>query len=257
MNIVEETIKLGDKSIFFKRWIVPASHKTPIILLHESLGSVELWKSFPQRLAEFLQREVIAYDRLGFGKSSPLEKLSLNFITEEAQTTFAAVLQHLEIDQFIVMGHSVGGGMTAVIAAIYPDRCKAAITISAQSMVEEITRQGIKDAETNFCNEQFIKKLAKFHGDKAEWVLRAWIDTWLSPSFRNWNIDAYISKIECPLLVIHGEHDEYATLSQPERLIQLANGYKELKILKDCGHFPHKEKETEVITTIQSFLEKI
>jgi pimeloyl-ACP methyl ester carboxylesterase len=82
-----------------------------------------------------------------------------NFITEEAQTTFAAVLQHLEIDQFIVMGHSVGGGMTAVIAAIYPNRCKAAITISAQSMVEEITRQGIKDAETNFCNEQFIKKL--------------------------------------------------------------------------------------------------
>ena len=68
---------------------------------------------------------------------------------------------------------------------------------------------------------------------------------------------SYISKIERPLLVIHGEHDEYATLSQPERLIQLANGYKELKILKDCGHFPHKEKETEVITTIQSFLEKI
>ncbi|MFW1920182.1 alpha/beta fold hydrolase, partial [Acinetobacter baumannii] len=97
----------------------------------------------PQRLAEFLQREVIAYDRLGFGNSSPLEKLSLNFITEEAETTFAAVLQHLEIDQFIVMGHSVGGGMTAVIAALYADRCKAAITISAQSMVEEITRQGI------------------------------------------------------------------------------------------------------------------
>ncbi|WP_171251079.1 alpha/beta fold hydrolase, partial [Acinetobacter baumannii] len=125
------------------------------------------------------------------------------------------------------------------------------------SMVEEITRQGIKDAEANFCNEQFIKKLAKFHGDKAEWVLRAWIDTWLSPAFRNWNIDAYISKIKSPLLVIHGENDEYATLIQPERLIQLSNGYKELEILKDCGHFPHKEKETEVLTTIQSFLEKI
>jgi pimeloyl-ACP methyl ester carboxylesterase len=45
--------------------------KAPLVLMHDSLGSVDLWREFPAQLAAATGREVIAYDRLGFGHSDP------------------------------------------------------------------------------------------------------------------------------------------------------------------------------------------
>lgn len=257
MNIVEQIINFADQQIYIKRWSVGLSQQAPIILLHESLGSVELWKTFPEKLAAMTQRDVIAYDRLGFGKSSPLTQLNLNFVIDEASSTFQQVVQHFQLEQFLVMGHSVGGGMAAVCAGIYPEQCRAVITASAQTEVEDVTLTGILKAKNNFNNEKFIGRLTKFHGNKAQWVLNAWTDTWLSPAFVDWNINDQIRQIHCPMLVIHGEQDEYATLAQPQRFVDLASGKTELQILKDCGHFPHQEKETEVLNLIQNFVKDI
>lgn len=245
--------------LYVKVWTPEiTSFAVPIILLHDSLGAVQLWRDFPEQLAQMTQRKVIAYDRLGFGQSSVnLEKLSPNFVNEEATTSFTQVLEHCHIEDFIVMGHSVGGGMAVCCATQYPDRCKAVITMSAQSMVEELTLSGIREAKMMFQQAGQIDRLKKYHGEKAQWVLDAWTETWLSATFQNWCLDNYLKQMICPLLIIHGELDEYGTLAQPQRLAKYSAGESHLHILNGLHHMPHKEMPDHVLNIIQAFLEKL
>ncbi|HNI63351.1 MAG TPA: alpha/beta fold hydrolase, partial [Agitococcus sp.] len=98
--------------IFSRIW-TPLNYQAslaPIILLHDSLGCVALWRDFPMQLAICSGRQVIAYDRLGFGQSSArLKKIAFSFIEDEAKNDFALVKQQLNIKEFVVLGHSVGG----------------------------------------------------------------------------------------------------------------------------------------------------
>ncbi|WP_416224379.1 alpha/beta fold hydrolase [Acinetobacter sp. ANC 4648] len=261
METNEQFLTLAQGQIFIKQWkFKPSTHvdRAPIILFHESLGSVDLWRDFPEQLARVTQRNVIAYDRLGFGKSSARYKaLNFNFVTQEATEVLPALLQLLGLNEFIVMGHSVGGGMATICAALYPIQCKALITEAAQSMVEELTLDGIRRAKVAFADEKFLNRLAKYHGDKTQWVLDAWTKTWLSPEFVTWDLEAYLTQVHCPLLAIHGEIDEYASLAQPKRLVALVQGETDLCLIEQCGHFPQQEKPEQVLSRIQKFLEKI
>src|SRR5690606_15930142 len=103
--------------IFVRRWVAGTSCRSPIILLHDSLGSVELWRDFPAALATTTGRPVIAYDRLGFGKSTQrFERPAIDFIQQEAETYFPALRRALGVSRFSRLGHSVGGAMALVIA---------------------------------------------------------------------------------------------------------------------------------------------
>ena len=181
MDTKELYLEIPQGQIYVKRWIVDQKNSfknAPIILFHESLGSVELWRDFPEQLALATQRDVIAYDRIGFGQSSvQVHSLELNFIEQEVQDTFSFLFEALGINKFVAMGHSVGGGMAAVCAAWYPFNCVALITESAQAMVEDVTLAGIRKAKVNFKNEKFFNRLAKYHADKTQWVLDAWTET--------------------------------------------------------------------------------
>ncbi len=259
-NISEHKIKIGQAELFAKYWEMdqPSIPTSPIILFHESLGSVELWRDFPEKLAIATGRSVIAYDRLGFGLSSKLEHpLSIDFVAEEAKSVLPVVLNYFQINSFVAMGHSVGGGMASVCAALYPEQCQALITESAQSKVEEVTLAGIRLAKENFKNEKLFNRLSKYHADKTQWVLDAWTETWLAPAFLTWNLDEYLVLIQCPILAIHGENDEYATLAQPKRFVELGKGENFLAVIDNCGHFPHQEKQEQVLEVIVEFLKGI
>ena len=94
--------------------------KSPIVLFHDSLGCVELWRSFPRSLCKSTGRKIIAYDRLGYGKSDPLGKMDLNFIGEETEFYFPIIREQLNIKRFVAFGHSVGGAMAVHCAAHLP-----------------------------------------------------------------------------------------------------------------------------------------
>lgn len=256
----EKYIPFHEHQIYTKQWIVQeAQTLSPIVLLHESLGSTELWKDFPEILAIRLQRNVISYDRVGFGKSSALQHdLKLSFISDEAKP-LTAVLDALNIQNCILLGHSVGGGMAVGIGSILQERCKAIITVAAQAYVEQETLDGIQHAADYVCpNPQFVASLARYHGDKTQWVLDAWTKTWLNPAFKDWNTAAFLEKIECLLLVLHGDQDPYATLAQPEYFINKAKTKKKLShIMRGCGHFPHREKQENLLQTLEIFLRPI
>lgn len=256
ITTTEQYIDIESKQIYLKRFQpLISTNKAPIILLHESLGSVALWKDFPAILAKETSREVIAYDRLGFGLSSALTtKLADDFVWQEAQDGFAVLIQSFDLDQFIVLGHSVGGGMALGVAATYPKQCQAVISLSAQAAVETVTLDGIQAAKINFQKPELYQRLAKYHAEKTQWVLDAWTETWLSPSFAHWNLDQVLARVHCPVQVIHGAEDEYASLAQPERIASQVQGHSELCILNDCGHFPHQQKAADVVDMINRFI---
>lgn len=234
------------------------SQYLPIILFHDSLGCTALWRDFPTQLAQATQRTIISYDRLGFGNSAPSpEDLKYDFIESEAQNTFSRILERYQIHDFIALGHSVGGGMALFAASHYKDRCKAVITEAAQAFVEDKTLQGIREAQKNFSSPQQIKRLEKYHGSKAQWVLSSWVNTWLADGFRSWNLDPALSNIACPILSIHGDQDEYGSLLHPLRIIQKSQAPAIQKTLNGCGHIPHREKSQEVLEIVQKFLQSL
>jgi pimeloyl-ACP methyl ester carboxylesterase len=213
----------------------------PIVLLHDSLGCVELWRDFPELLARETGRSVIAYDRLGFGRSDPNgATFGSGFVEAEALAGFRQLREALGIGPFVAFGHSVGGGMAVCCAGAYGEDCQALITESAQAFVEDRTLEGIRVAKRNFDEPGQLDRLKKYHGEKAAWVLGAWVDTWLSPGFADWNLDEPLRQVRCPVLALHGEADEYGSSLHPERIARLTGGRPVL--LENCGHVPHREQ---------------
>ena len=251
----ENKIKSSIGSIFAKMWIPQTSAtEIPIILMHDSLGSVELWRDFPCILAENTARSVIAYDRLGFGKSDARYGLpSIEFIKEEATKFFPIIKRKLSITRYIMFGHSVGGAMSINIAARDSD-CMAVVTASSQAFVEDRTVKGIKDAQRMFEQPGQIDRLKKWHGGKASWVLKAWTDVWLSPEFSTWSLDDCIRDVVCPVLVIHGEDDEYGSVAFPEFIASKVAGISKMMVFKGCGHMPHMERTDDVVNAVKVFL---
>jgi len=226
----------------------------PIVLLHDSLGCVALWRGFPEQLAKATGREVIAYDRLGFGRSAAYPgQLPMSFITDEARTTFAALREELGLTRFVLLGHSVGGGMAVEAAGQHADGCEALITVAAQAFIEPRTLAGIREAEASFAEPDAMARLARYHGDKAEWVLRAWVDAWHSEAFRDWHLNDALPRVSCPTLAIHGERDEFGSTDQARRIAELTTGPAEARILA-CGHVPHRECPEALATIVAAFL---
>jgi len=247
-------VDAGDGRLFARSWTPDtADGQPPVVLFHDSLGCVELWRDFPQQLAMATGRQVIAYDRLGFGRSDPHPgKLGLGFVEQEAGQGFHAVRVALGLQRYAAFGHSVGGGMALVSAVADGQACTALITESAQMYAEEHTLAGIRQAREDFAQPGQLDRLKKYHGEKAAWVLSAWIDTWLSPDFANWNLDDYLRKVRCPVLALHGDQDEYGSLAHPRRIAELAGGRP--VILQACGHVPHREKPAQVVAEIAGWL---
>lgn len=212
-------------------------------------------RSFPQALAASTQRHVIAYDRLGFGQSSVrTHPATARFIDEEAHVYLPALVAALGLRQYLLLGHSVGGGMALVAAATAANQCTAVITESAQAFVQEQTLCGIREAQKAFENEAQFAKLAKWHGERARWVLAAWTEVWLAPAFRTWSLDPYLPKVHCPVLALHGDADAFGSDAFARRITQGVQGASRLEILASCGHVPHHEKKDEVLRRVQAFL---
>jgi pimeloyl-ACP methyl ester carboxylesterase len=242
--------------LFARRWRGGLGKRPPIILLHDSLGSVEQWRDFPQTLAAATCRDVIAYDRLGFGKSSPrTDRPSRQFILEEARDFFPAIQRALGLGRFILFGHSVGGAMALAIAASHGADCEAVITESAQAFVEPRTVAGIRSARDEFTDPAHFARLEKWHGRKARWVLDAWAESWLSQDFASWTLDPFLPRVTCAVLAIHGDLDEYGSVEFPRRITMSVKGPSELAILERCGHVPHRERSAEVLRLAATFLE--
>lgn len=232
--------------------------KATVIFLHDSLGCVELWKDFPKKIALKTGCNIISYDRQGYGKSAPFitSKRNNNYLKEEAYI-LAKIIQNLELKNVILFGHSDGGSIALLTAALFPEKVIGIITEGAHVFVEQETINGIKAAVLAYQNTSLKEKLYKYHGDKTDAVFRLWAETWLSETYQSWNIEEYLSKIECPSLIIQGEKDEYGTLDQVNSIVKNTSGYSKALLIPDIGHTPHKENSEIVIDKVSDFIDRL
>lgn len=245
-------------TLFARRWdpdCLPNA-ASPLILMHDSLGCVDLWRDFPAQLSQNLGLGVIAYDRLGFGRSTPRQELpGPEFISEEAVLVFPALCQSLGIETFIVLGHSVGGSMALLSAAHAQQRCLGVVSISAPAFVEDRTMRGIREATEQFDRPEHFARLKRWHGEKAKWVLESWSQVWQSEAFANWSLAPYLPQVQCPVLVIHGDQDEFGSTQVPQAICEQVGGPSQLMIMAGVGHVPHREQPDVVVAVISRFLE--
>jgi len=236
-----ELIKLSVGNIAFSQTRINQNNPT-IVFLHDSLGCIQLWRDFPQKLAEATQCNVLVYDRLGYGKSEPMPTYErpTNYMELEADILNDLIIT-LNIDNAILFGHSDGGTIALLTASKYPERIKALICEAGHVFVEDVTLKGIYEAMEAYKTTNLPERLAKYHGDKVDTIFKAWTETWTHSDYRDWNIEHFLPKIVCPLLFIQGEADEYGTLAQVEKTIAQVSGNAEKFIIPNIGHTPHKE----------------
>ncbi|WBV60202.1 alpha/beta hydrolase [Chryseobacterium camelliae] len=229
-----------------------------IVFLHDSLGSVQLWRDFPVKLSEVTQCNVLVYDRLGYGKSYPMPDYEReNSYMETEADLLNDILSELNLKNVILFGHSDGGTIALITASKYPEKIKATICEAGHIFVEEVTVNGVRDALETYQTTNLPERLQKYHGDKVEMMVKAWTEIWLSDRFRSWNIEYLLENIKSPLLFIQGEADEYGTLDQVEKTISQVSGSAEKFIIPNIGHTPHKEAPEVVLNKATEFIDRI
>ena len=256
-SMAEEIVPLDGASIYVRRVRVQSlrAGRPSVVFLHDSLGCVDTWRDFPEILAEGTGLDAVVYDRQGYGRSSPFGPTprTLRYLEEEAQVLIA-LLGALKIESAILFGHSDGGSIALIAAAMEPNRIAAVITEGAHVFVEDVTLRGIRVARESLGTTDLAERLARYHGDKVPAITSAWIDTWLSPAFRVWNIERYLPGIRCPVLAIQGEQDEFGTVAQVNAIVQGAGARAEPLMIPGIGHTPHREAREIVLDAASAFI---
>lgn len=234
----------------------PRPDAPPIVFLHEGLGSLAMWRDFPQRVADATGCEAIVYSRYGYGRSTPLEApRAVRYMHDEALLALPELFDKLAVERSILFGHSDGGSIALIHAGGADRPLAGVIAMAPHVMVEDITVKGIAEAEVAWQTTDLRQRLGRYHRD-VEATFRGWNDIWLHPDFRSWNIESYLPAIACPILAIQGEDDEYATMAQIDRIARQSKDVDLVK-LADCRHSPHKDQPAAVIDAVAEFVARL
>ena len=233
---------------------VAGSGLTPtIVLLHEGLGSISMWRDFPRQVAEATGHDVLVYSRQGYGRSSPLvAPRSVRFMHDEALVVLPEILDALDVRRPILLGHSDGGSIALIHAGGSGREVAGLILLAPHVMVEDISVASIAAARAAYERGELRARLARHHDD-VDGAFRGWNDVWLRPEFRDWSIEEYLPRITCPVLTIQGEDDEYGTMEQVDRIGRAIPHARILKIAR-CGHSAHRDRAEEVLEAIRGFV---
>ena len=222
-------------------------------MLHEGLGSVALWKHFPQRLAANTGCGVLVYSRYGNGRSEVLrEKRPVAYMRHEGEGVLPELLDKLSIMRPILLGHSDGGSISLIFAGKYPERPRALILEAPHVFVEDLSVASIAQAKVNYQTTDFPQKLGRYH-EHVDATFWGWNDIWLDPEFRLWNIEECLPAIRCPILCIQGEEDEYGTIAQLEA-IKARVPATEIVMLPNCKHSPHRDQPEATLERMVGFV---
>jgi pimeloyl-ACP methyl ester carboxylesterase len=252
------SITINTRKLECRAWGGVPSERPTIVLLHEGLGSVGLWRSFPEKLAERTGCCVFAYSRAGYGGSDRIElPRPLDYMHREAVDVLPGVLDAIGFKSGILLGHSDGASIAAVHAGSFTDPRVHGIGLIAPHFFTEPEGLGaIAEARAQYKDGDLRDRLAKYHTD-VDNAFRGWCDAWLDPGFKSWNIEAFIGAIRHPILAIQGRDDQYGTLRQVEALATRARAPLDVEILDNCKHSPHLEQPDRTLAIVTDFLARL
>lgn len=230
-----------------------------LVFLHEGLGCTALWRDFPERLCRRTGCPGLVYDRLGYGRSSPLHhRRTIHYLHQYALAELPRVIEAvLPGRPFILIGHSDGGSISLIAGAEQSSWLRGIITEAAHVSVEQEALAGIRTTDEAFAHGKLSSGLRRYHGEKTEGLYKAWSETWQSPWFASWNIEYLLPAIVVPLLVLQGRDDQYGTEAQVRAIVSGATGPATPLLLEDCGHAPHLEFPELVLDLMSCYINRI
>lgn len=237
-------------------WLGPAPDVAPtIVMLHEGLGSVAMWRDFPKAVQERTGLGVCVYSRWGYGKSEPCHDhpQPIDYQHQEARRGLPDLMNGLGIDRPILLGHSDGASVALIYAGEGTSpKPLGVIAMAPHVFVEPETTAAIAKARVAYETEGLRQALAKYHDD-VDSAFYTWNLAWLMPEFiRDWNLETFVDTIDCPVTVIQGVDDEYGTARQYDSIRAHHPGPTEIVILPDCGHSPHRDQRQATLDAINA-----
>lgn len=227
-----------------------------LVFLHESLGSIALWRRFPEKLAQATGCDALVYNRLGYGRSSdePLPR-PYDYLEQAGQLWLPRLLDVLGIRDVVLVGHSDGGSIALFAPAALGQRVKAVATMAAHIYADHLTLAGIKDMAVRFRETDIRDRLARHHGDRTDTLFNAWQTVWLDEGFHSaMDFRSALAAIQCPAMIIQGENDEYGVPEQVTDIVAGIGANARGVFLASAGHSPHLERQDEVVTLLYDFL---
>ncbi len=249
-------------------WLARERVDAPLmVFLHEGLGSLAMWKDFPERLCVALGCRGLVYSRPGYGRSTPRganEAWEPDFMHSQAHEVLPALLQALAINPADtsarahgkpwLFGHSDGGSIALLYAARFPERVAGVVVLAPHILVEDLSVASIAQARLAYVEGHLPQRLARYH-DEPDSAFWGWNRIWLDPRFRAWSIEDEIVTIACPVLAVQGLDDEYGTLEQVRGIARRVP-QTELLELPECGHSPHRDQPGPLIAAVTEFFER-
>ena len=225
-----------------------------LVLLHEGLGSVGLWRDFPARLNEATGRRVAAFSRFGHGRSEPPPRpRTPAFFHEEALEVLPDVLAQLGAPEPILVGHSDGASIALIHAAQHA--VTGIALLAPHVFVEDVTVAAISIARERYTEGDLRARMARHHDD-VDAAFWGWCDVWLDPRFRAWSLDAEAEQVGCPTLLVQGVEDPYGTLEQLDRIEARVRGTV-TRLEVPGGHSPHLEAAGAVLAALAGFAARL
>lgn len=258
MSVVryDYSISLAPDVVLQVRHLQQGGGGPTLVLLHEALGNIALWRDFPEQLSDETGLDVLLYERRGYGSSSPISlPREDNYLIQEGEYWLPQLLKELNLEQVVLVGHSDGGSIALIGAASAAEKVHAVVAMAAHIYVDDLTLAGIHQAIERYQNSNLPERLARYHGDRTEMLFRAWTETWLRESFqRSLDLRPWLPRIHCPALIIQGTDDHYGLPQQVTDIVSGIGSHARAEHIPDCGHSPHHEQPRYILDQIGAFL---
>ncbi|MBK1873049.1 alpha/beta hydrolase [Marinobacter sp. 1-3A] len=248
-----DNITVGDLEIAYLR-NAEANNGDTIVLVHGFGANKDNWTRIARELTDSFN--VYAIDLPGHGESS--KPLDLGYRFEEQVAHLAGILEALGINEMHMMGNSMGGGITALYTATYPEQIKTAVLFNPagildyeNEMVDMVlagdnplipSKPGDFDRLMDFALEErpfvpwpilgVMEEKAIANQEVNEVIFAAIKEVGLTPDFRN-----AIKRIEAPVLIVWGKEDRILDYRNGA-VFQKAIPGSQLEILEGIGHAP-------------------
>jgi pimeloyl-ACP methyl ester carboxylesterase len=250
------SVRAAGRSLAYE-WIGSPS-RSPLVFLHEGLGSIRQWRDFPQRIADATGLPALVYDRYGYGQSDVLAEArrTVKFMHDEALIALPAFTKSLDLQNPILVGHSDGASI-ALIHAGAGHAVRGVVAMAPHVFIEPVCLASIQKATQTFESTDLPQRLGRYHRD-ARKTFYGWAGVWLDPEFEGWDIRGdYLPGVRCPVLAIQGHDDEYGTMAQLDEIARRVKGPCELLKLDSCGHAPFRDQPDMVVARIVEFIQGI